>query len=133
MGSPEDTALMQKLRTSIRAAHAAHSIQKRIIGLVGYHAPGFVDFHADPVFLHNTLGSQLYHMSTAELIQRVQAYSDDDIQEERTVFVQHSVSQEFTDADKDGTALSMQARYYRAFRELFAEQCFDALAFRCWP
>lgn len=163
-GDPEDREIVYQVDRAIRAIHAADSVENRILGLIGNHAPGFVDFHADPVFLSDALGSQLYHLSSVELIQRVRSYSDADIADELKTFTTMNLpwsadAQEAGVATGNGSAagagnasatgaaagptpggnptpseeLAMQARYYRAFREFFAENNLDSLAFRCWP
>ncbi|MEX2442956.1 MAG: sugar isomerase [Alkalispirochaeta sp.] len=162
-GDPEDAEIVYQVDRAIRAIHTADSVENRIVGLIGNHAPGFVDFHADPVFLSDALGSQLYHMSSIELIQRVRSYSETDIADELAAFTAMNLpwSADATEAgfpsghgpagagsgstaataSTETTAssappdeeLAMQARYYRAFREIFAEHNLDTLAFRCWP
>jgi L-fucose isomerase-like protein len=150
-GAPDDTETIARVDRSIRAIHAADSVQNRILGLVGAHAPGFVDFHADPVFLDAALGSQLYHIGTVELIQRIRAYSAAEISDELAAFralelawsddarevqlpaaVGLAADPEITDGP-GADPLAVQARYYRAFRDLIDEYSLDTLAFRCWP
>lgn len=141
-GDPDDDSTISRLRQAVAATHAADSVSNRTVGLIGYHAPGFVDFHTDPVFLNDRLNSQLYHLNTPELIDRVLGYSDADVAEEVEAFKQFGIpegpgfAEAVAAAETDGTpdrALSMQARYYRAFRSYFDEENFAALAFRCWP
>lgn len=149
-GSPGDAETALAVLRSIRAIHAADSVTGRIFGLVGGHAPGFVDFHADPVFIDAALGSTLFTTGSVELIQRVRALDGADLSTERAGFDALGLSWS-SDADgapgSDGAAngpsdaavawreraMEMQARYYRAFRDLFEENRLDALAFRCWP
>lgn len=150
-GSPTDEDIMRQIDRSIRAIHATDSVQGRILGLVGTHAPGFVDFHADPVFLDAALGSQLYHIGSVELIQRVRAYTPEEIAAELARFRAMGLpwSADARDAGlpaamgsapdaaatdgPEADPLAVQARYYRAFRDLIEENALDTLAFRCWP
>lgn len=141
-GDPDDADLTAKLNRAVRAVHAAVSLRGATIGLVGAHAPGFVDFHADPVFLGEELNSHLYHSSSVELIQRVRSYDRDGVAQERSELEALSLcwSEDARSAGVpaggDGPEtdeLGFQARYLRAFRELFSEQRLDLLAFRCWP
>lgn len=137
-GHPDDDATRSRLRRSILAVHAADATARRVFGLVGYHAPGFVDFHADPVFISDELDSQLYHMSTPELISIVEGLRPDqfaaDLREIESLKIPLNGGPSGDGIEGDGSAeLVMQARYYRAFRDLFTDQGFDALAFRCWP
>jgi len=134
-GHPDDGETRAQLHRALAAVHAAGQLMGRSYGLVGYHAPGFVDFHADPVFLSEQLNSHLFHMSTTELIMMVGAYEASELRSEleelRALGLPHGDG--FSAEGDGGTELEMQARYYRAFRELFETQAFDALAFRCWP
>ncbi len=132
-GHPDDPELVRRLHRSILAVHTAQALSESVFGLIGYHAPGFVDFHADPVFLNATLDSQLYHMSTSELIARVREFTDSEIRSDMQDLYDLGlpVGDAF-DADP-GEAMEMQARYYRAFRNIFSEEHMNALAFRCWP
>ncbi|AFG36233.1 L-fucose/L-arabinose isomerase family protein [Spirochaeta africana] len=137
-GHPEDHEVCNRVEQSIRAVHAADSLQRRKLGLVGYHAPGFVDFHADPVFLQQQLGSQLYHLNTPELMDMVMAYTNQELEDECAAFLawQLPVARSAQAAGFSADArqeLLFQARYYRAFRDLFDLEGFDAMAFRCWP
>lgn len=147
-GHPDATETRSRLRQAILAVHAADATAGRIFGLIGYHAPGFIDLHADPVFISDQLASQLYHMSTPELIALVEEFSEEDIAEDLAglyalglpVGGGPSRGGPSRGGPSDngfesggGAELVMQARYYRAFRTLFTQERFDALAFRCWP
>lgn len=137
-GDPRERETQGRVRQSILAAHAADAVTGRLFGLVGYHAPGFVDFHADPVFISDSLDSQLYHMSTPELVSLVESFSDDEIAPDLAALRKLEIPWGETlpegGISPDGAVeLAMQARYYRAFRTLFEREGFEALAFRCWP
>lgn len=73
-------------------------------------------------------------MSTPELVRKVEGYSAEDVKEEVALLKRLDIleGEGFVSVDSEG-AMEMQARYYRAFRDLFREERFDALAFRCWP
>lgn len=132
-GHPHDADTRTRLRQAIRVTHATKQLYGGTLGLVGYHAPGFVDFHADPVFLSDQLNGQLFHLSTAELIAAVGGYDETDVASEfdELVALQLPVGDGITGTGQ--SELSMQARYYKALQGLISEHGFDALAFRCWP
>jgi len=132
-GAPEEEETRRALRWAISAVHATTSIRSTKLGLIGYHAPGFVDFHSDPVFLADRLGAQLYHMSTPELVDRVNSWDAPELEETIASFRSLPVDLTTELPVTLDEALAMQARYYRSFRELFSSERFDALAFRCWP
>ncbi len=132
-GDPDAESTKADLTRAINAIHAATSIRRRKYGLVGYHAPGFVDFHVDPVFLARALDSHLYHSSTAEFVDLVKSWQDADLADE---VEQLRALPIHLDADLSiplDEALTFQARYYRSFCYLFESERYDALAFRCWP
>lgn len=132
-GAPEDQETRSALARSIAAIHAATAIRSTKLGLIGYHAPGFVDFHADPVFLTDRLDAQLYHMSTPELVDMVKSWNPEDLKETTASFRALPIDYNVDLPIPLDDALEMQARYYLSFRELFSSERFDALAFRCWP
>ncbi len=134
-GDPGAVETAADLERAIRAAHAAGSLVNAKVGLSGYHAPGFVDFHADPVFLNDRLGAQLFHTGTPELINRVNGYTEKDIAGDLSAFEALDLpgTDRFPTGNDGHAARAMQARYYRAFRDAFSEERFDAFAFRCWP
>ncbi|SIQ76297.1 L-fucose isomerase [Alkalispirochaeta americana] len=132
-GHPDDPKTQEALQREILTVHAAQNIRGKVFGLIGYHAPGFIDFHADPVFLAETLGSHLYHVSTTELISRVEGYSSDEIAGDLQTLKDLGLPSGEGFSPGAAGELEMQARYSRAFRDIYQESGLDALAFRCWP
>ena len=136
-GHPDEKDTINRLTQSIAAVHATDSIQNKSLGLVGFPAPGFIDFHADPVFINDSLNSQLYQINTPEFIDRIMAYNEQELATEVQHFLDLELPQTpaFTEVCGNEThqALTMQARFYRGFRDFFTEEGFASLAFRCWP
>ena len=129
-GSPDDEATVYRLTGAIGEVYAAVRISRAKAGLIGSHAPGFVDFHADPVSLRSQLGVSLHHHSVPELMNRVTGDDDSEaISHERAAFE----SLGLPDHSGAENPLDMQARYYRAFTGFMSEENLDVLAFRCWP
>ncbi len=128
-GMPGDPDTGRELDAALRVAHARGALADAKIGLIGYHAPGFIDMHSDPVALSGLLGPQLFHTGIQELLDRMNA-----------------VPAEATAADVETTlALGLPmdrvepedllpgARFYLAIRTLFEEERLAALALREWP
>jgi len=136
-GHPDEATTVDRLKQSILAVHGVDSIQNQSLGLVGLPAPGFIDFHADPVFISDALSSHLYQFNTPEFVDRIMGYTDQEIapvvKDFETLGLPETPAFTTTVGEKRSEALGMQARYYKAFRDLFAEEDFAALAFRCWP
>lgn len=159
-GHPDDQETQSALVRGIQAAASAGALAGAKLGLIGSHAPGFIDFHADPQFLAEALGSHLYHMSVNDLVTLVRGYEEGDVSDALAHVEEAAQGLEAGEVDRSGLpggstvaaapegsayrtqftdprtrreALTMQARYYQAFRDLFSSERFDALAFRCWP
>ncbi len=129
-GAPDDTEVRQQLTEAIGQAYASVRLASAKVGLIGYHAPGFVDLHADPVSLRDHLGANLHHHSSPELIGRVTGKHGE---RELAGEVESIEALGLPDETGSDDAMEMQARYALAFRSFFAEESLDALAFRCWP
>ncbi|MFP4483457.1 MAG: sugar isomerase [Spirochaetaceae bacterium] len=128
-GDPGDSAVRGRLEEAVRLVVAATDLRRGKVALVGYHAPGFVDFHADPIDLNDELGVQLYHESVQEFLGRVENQKDDAVAAEVSAF--ESLGLPYRDADE--SALPLQARYYLAMQEYLTNEASSALAFRDWP
>ena len=72
-GPPDDPATRRRLDAAVRLTAAAAGLARAKVGLVGQHAPGFVNMHADPAALSRSLGAQLHHFGLAEFVARVEA------------------------------------------------------------
>ena len=128
-GDPANSAVRDRLEEAVRLTIAATDLRRGKATLVGYHAPGFVDFHADPIDLNDELGIQLYHESVQEFLGRVENQDDDAVAAEVAAF--ESLGLPYRDADE--SVLPLQARYYLAMQEYLTVEGSSALAFRDWP
>ncbi len=129
-GHPDDPQCRADLERSLRVAAAADAVSNAKVGLAGNHAPGFIDFHADPVTLSDSLGAQLFHMSVPELLDLVQAVPEDEAKRDVEGFTKLGLPYRH-DLTKD--ALLVQSRFYLAVSSLLTEEHLDAFSFRCWP
>ena len=57
-----------QLLKGVHVAFAYSFLNKAKVGLVGYHAPGFQDFHADPFSMRKTFGTLMLHLGKYQLI-----------------------------------------------------------------
>ncbi len=128
-GPPDDARLQRELRDAVLVSVTSHLLKKAKLGLIGYHAPGFIDMHPDPFDLNSALGVQLHHLGLQEFID-----GTDDVPEEA---VQKDVDRvlkirlPFEDVVEED--LHTNSRYYLAMRQVIEEESLDALAIRCWP
>jgi L-fucose isomerase-like protein len=128
-GDPQDSETQARVEEAVRIVLTAGDLRRGKATLVGYHAPGFVDFHADPVTLSDELGVQLHHESVHEFMGRVNGQDQDAVAAERAAF--KSLELPYRGADE--SVLEMQAKYYLAMRQYLDEEGSSALAFRDWP
>lgn len=129
-GPPDDDSTRRQLAAAARLTAAGAQLGRAKVGLVGYHAPGFINLHADPVAISRDLGAQLYHLGLAEFEARTEACDPGRVDCD----VEAVLAMGLLLADDVGRDdLVPNSRYYLAMSDLVAEENLDALAFRCWP
>jgi len=99
------------------------------VGLVGYHAPGFINMHADPYLISDLLGAQLYQTGQQDLLDTMDRIAEDAVEDDVAATIKLGMPL----VDMDPTELHVQSRYYLAIREIMQRESLDALALRCWP
>jgi L-fucose isomerase-like protein len=129
-GHPADQGCRNDLLRAVRVTGTAASVSMAKIGLVGYHAPGFVDLHADPAALSRLLGPQLYHIGVPEFVDLVQAVDDGRVDEDVAVFRELGIPFQ---TGLDEQVLPVQSRVYLAIRDLMETENLASIAIRCWP
>lgn len=129
-GSPADERVRRELEQAVRLTNAAQCFRRSKVGLVGYHAPGFIDMHADPFELSSHLGIQMQHFGIQELVDNVNALPEEAVQEDvqRVLDMELPFEEEVTQED-----LPTNSRLYLAMRQMIEEENLDTLAVRCWP
>jgi len=128
-----DWALAQRqLEDGIAVAFATRMLAQAKVCLIGYHAPGFQDLHADPFVMSKTFGTILQHVGFGEYGDRADALGEDRVKEDVAHVVGKFPFKEgpFGHSEED---LPFVCRHYLAMRDLCAEENFDAVAIRCWP
>ena len=129
-GSPEDAGTMNRLNAAVHLVSAAVKLRTSKIGLVGAHAPGFINMNVDPAAMSRQLGVELHHFGLDEFIGLVEEQTDE------------AIAQDVAQVEKLGIPfgaeigpddLPINSRYYLAMRSLLSGENLDALAVRCWP
>ncbi|MGC9199210.1 MAG: L-fucose/L-arabinose isomerase family protein [Acidobacteriaceae bacterium] len=128
-GDPADAAVREDLKEAVTLARAANRLRHSRVGLVGTHAPGFIDLAAEPFLLRRALGVQLYPFSLPQFIERVREMPDDAVRKD----IQKVQDLRLPMRDVVAEDLAMNSRCYLAMRELMEEEKLDALAVQCWP
>ncbi len=128
-GDPDDSTLRAELVLAIAIARTAAVLRGAKVGLIGTHAPGFIDLAADPFLLRRTLGIQLHPLSLPQFIERVHAIPEETVRED----VGRVLDLKLPMRDVNADDLSMNSRCYLAMQELIAEESLDAMSIQCWP
>ena len=104
------------------------------LGLIGYQAPGFQDFHpAHPSVMRNTFGPLLLHLSIPfDYLQTSDSLTKDEIDDDvnkMLAFFPHFKSEQL----KDPNILEISSRHYLTIKKLANLHNLDGVAVRCWP
>ena len=128
-GAPDNERLQKDLDEAIRVCVATRRLRGAKVGLVGYHAPGFIDMHPDPFDLDSALGVQLHHFGLQEFIDSTNDIPEEVVREDVERVLELGLPFENV-AEED---LDVNSRYYLAMKQLAGEESLDAFAIRCWP
>jgi L-fucose isomerase-like protein len=128
-GDPGDKALRAELVRAIAIARTAAVLRGAKVGVIGTHAPGFIDLAADPFLLRRTLGAQLHPLSLPQFIERVQGIPEDAVRKD----VERVQDLKLPMRDVTADDLPTNSRCYLAMLELIAEESLDAISIQCWP
>jgi len=131
-GDPDE--VHEQLVRAIALTSTVKRLPKLKVGVIGSHAPGFVDLAADPFLIQQTFGLQMHTLSMPQFIERVREVPTEVI--ERDVAKLKELALPFTDPALEAKAhelLSANARYYVAMREVMEEMSLSGLSLQCWP
>jgi hypothetical protein len=104
------------------------------LGLIGYQAPGFQDFHpAHPSVMRKTFGPLLLHLSIPfDYLQTSDSITDEEISVDIDKML--SLFPLFKDQRlKDRSVLEISSRHYLTMKKLADIHNLDGIAIRCWP
>ncbi len=128
-GDGEDAAVRDDLAQAIALCQTVRSLRLAKVGVVGTHAPGFIDLAADPFRLRRAIGIQLHPLSLPQYIDRVRAIPSEAVSED--VQRVHALGLRPVNVSED--ALDINSRCYLAMLGLMQEESLQALALQCWP
>ena len=128
-GDPDDKTLRAELVRAIAIARTVAVLRSAKAGVIGTHAPGFIDLAADPFLLQRTMGTQLHSLSLPQFIERVHAIPEESVRKDVECVLDLKLP--MRDVTKDD--LPMSSRCYLAMRELMDEESLDAITIQCWP
>jgi L-fucose isomerase-like protein len=128
-GHPDEEQTRTQLDLALSVVAAAAELKSAKVGLIGQHAPGFINLAVDPARLSDALGVQLHHRSLHEFLQLLEAVDEQEVRSDVSLFLESEIPLK----DVEPEDLTMASRFYLAFKNLMADEHLDALAVRCWP
>ena len=131
-GKPGEKKTVLELEQAIHAAAAMIKLQHSRIGLIGDHAPGFLNMACDAAMLQKLLGARLKRFGLHEFISQARSFSDAEVAEDRRKVdaLKIPVREGVTVSNE---SLDISSRYYLAVKKLIEEESLDMVAIRCWP
>ena len=128
-GDPDDAQLRADLLRAIAVARAADRLKRAKLGVIGTHAPGFIDLAAEPFLMRRALGIQLHPLSLPQYIERVHAVPENEVRRD----VEEVLAMKLPMGEIAHDDLPMNSRSYLAMLQLIEEECLDGIAIQCWP
>ncbi len=119
-----------QLIRGVRIAFAKRFLAKAKVGLVGYQAPGFQDFHPDPFRMRKTFGTIMLHLGLGEYKAAAASITAEDFEADLDKVKSYGWPLAKGATSEDVTA---STKHYVAMKSLIAEHNLDAIAVRCWP
>jgi len=128
-GDPDDESLGEELLRAIRLSRTALKLKSAKVGMIGGHAPGYMDFAMDPFLLRKTLGVQLHSLSLPQFVERAKAIEEQRVRED--ICSVKKLGLPLRDVQEQD--LAVNSRCYLAMVDLMKEESLDALSIQCWP
>lgn len=130
-GDPD--AVHDDLLRAIALAGTVSRLRRSKIGVIGTHAPGFIDLAADPFLVRQTFGMQMQSLSLPQFIERVGNVATDAVERDLAEVHKLGLMQGETKKPAPDSLLSVNSRFYVSMTELMKEMGLDALSLQCWP
>lgn len=130
-GDPD--AVHDDLLQAIALAGTVSRLRRSKIGVIGTHAPGFIDLAADPFLVRQTFGMQMQSLSLPQFIERVGNVATDAVERDLAEVHKLGLMHGETKKPAPDSLLSVNSRFYVSMTELMKEMSLDALSLQCWP
>lgn len=129
-GHPDDDRTRAALTAAATLTAAAAKLRRSKVGLIGYHAPGFINMHVDPALMSRLLGVELHHFGLQEFFDLVEGQPQRMVEDDMA----RVAAMDLPFGDGTGPDdLAVNSRYYLALHAMLWDESLDALALRCWP
>jgi L-fucose isomerase-like protein len=123
----------EDLRKAVALAGAVKQLRSAKVGMIGGHAPGFLDLTVNPFLMRKTFGLQLQPLSLPQFIERVRGIAEGDVKADvervRAMGLRQTEGGDFAPAD----LLAVSSRFYFGMRDVMREMNLQALSVQCWP
>jgi len=129
-GHPDEPGTIQRLDQALRLTITHQRLRHAQIGLVGAHAPGFLNLEASPTLLSHQLGSVIQRITLQELIDATRGIDEQAVEADRRQVEALELPHAQSVPDK---AIDDNSRYYLAIEQLIWHYQLDAIAIRGWP
>jgi L-fucose isomerase-like protein len=131
-GMPGKEKTIADLNDAVYGSSAAAKLRDTRVGLVGDHAPGFLNMAVDAAAMIQLLGTRLRRFGLHEFFTLVRSYSDDVVAADR------KKAEALKLPVKSGVVIpddawNMSSRIYLAVKDLVEAENLGAIAVRCWP
>lgn len=130
-GAPEE--VLDELEKTVVLAETVQRLRTAKLGVVGTHAPGFLDLAADPFLIRRTFGLQLHPLSLPQFIDRVQAIPPNEVDADLERVHSLGLKETGSSSPPADDLLSINSRYYLSIENLMSEGSLDGLSLQCWP
>jgi len=125
-------AVHDDLLAAIALASTVYRLRRSKIGVVGIHAPGFIDLAADPFLISQTFGLQMHSLSLPQFIDRVGEVAEPAVVADMAKV--DKLGLRGSDKEKPAEkALAINSRFYLSMTDLMKEANLSGLAIQCWP
>jgi L-fucose isomerase-like protein len=129
-GDAGDAGVRAQLAEALALCSGAARLRSSKIGLVGTHAPGFIDLAVDPFVLLEQTGVQVHPLSLPQFIDRVRDFEAAAAKSDMDGVLRQNLEREDSISEED---LLLGSKYVLAMKQLIEEEHLDALAVQCWP
>ncbi|MDR2706367.1 MAG: hypothetical protein LBC02_11370 [Planctomycetaceae bacterium] len=130
-GLPGETETITKLNDAIHISITENKLHHTRIGLIGDHAPGFLNMAVDAVAQQRLLGSTLKRIGLHEFCTIVRSFPDSEVTEDRKKAASRGLPIRSGVTFNDDV-FDISSRYYMAVKRIVEEESLDAIALRCW-
>jgi L-arabinose isomerase len=124
--------IKSELIATIALATTVYRLRRAKVGVIGIHAPGFIDLAADPFLIAQTFGLQMQSFSVPQFIDRVTGMAEPAVQEDLRKIEKFGLKM----GDKSKPAdklLSTNSRFYLSLIEMMQESNLSGISLQCWP